>query len=147
MLFVANNEPLWTYNYGWQQAPLVGPAIDRAKGGRRNMVILSAGLRALIMVRRHAAFALRAEAYVDATAELVTCIDYDQDLAVRRDALRAGREGTVLLEMLVTAAGGVDSVFVLEGIDPELDAAAATAASQCMFSPAVVAGEPVPVYL
>ena len=29
-------------------APLVGPAIDRAKGGRRNMVILSAGLRALV---------------------------------------------------------------------------------------------------
>ena len=29
-------------------APLVGPAIDRAKGGRRNMVILDAGLRALV---------------------------------------------------------------------------------------------------
>ncbi len=29
-------------------APLVGPAIDRAKGGRRNMIILSAGLRALV---------------------------------------------------------------------------------------------------
>jgi hypothetical protein len=29
-------------------APLVGPAIDRAKGGRKNMVILSGGLRALV---------------------------------------------------------------------------------------------------
>src|SRR5437868_14905282 len=29
-------------------APLVGPAIDRIKGGRRSMVILATGLRALV---------------------------------------------------------------------------------------------------
>lgn len=62
-------------------------------------------------------------------------------------ALRAGREGTVLLEMLVTAAGNVDSVQVVEGLAPDLDAAAAQAAAGCRFTPAYVAGEAVPVYL
>ena len=45
------------------------------------------------------------------------------------DALRAGREGTVLLELLVTATGVVDSVFVLEPVAPDLDAAAVAAAA------------------
>jgi TonB family protein len=62
-------------------------------------------------------------------------------------ALQAGREGTVLLEMLVTAEGAVDSVSVLEGLDPELDAAAMTAAAGCTFIPAMAEGRPVPVYL
>ncbi len=63
------------------------------------------------------------------------------------DALREGREGTVLLEMLVTAEGAVDSVLVVESLDPDLDLAAAKAAINCTFSPAIVGGEPVPVYL
>ncbi len=62
-------------------------------------------------------------------------------------ALRAGREGTVLLEMLITAAGVVDSVFVAEGLAADLDAAAVEAAAGCLFTPASVAGEPVPVYV
>ena len=40
-------------------------------------------------VRRHAAHALRATAYAEATAELIECVHFDQDQAVRRDALRA----------------------------------------------------------
>ncbi len=63
------------------------------------------------------------------------------------DALRAGREGTVLLELLVTATGAVDSVFVVQPLAPDLDAAAARAARNCRFTPAQAAGEPVPVYL
>ena len=62
-------------------------------------------------------------------------------------ALRAGREGTVLLELLVTAEGAVDSVFVVESLDPELDNAAVVAAAGCRFTPAMAAGEAVPVYL
>ncbi len=63
------------------------------------------------------------------------------------EALRAGRQGTVLLEMLVSAAGAVDSVFVAESLDPQFDAAAMVAAGGCRFSPAMVGGEAVPVYL
>jgi TonB family protein len=63
------------------------------------------------------------------------------------DALRAGREGTVLLEMLVTVTGAVDSVLVAESPDPDLAAAAVDAARRCTFSPAMAAGAPVPVWL
>ncbi len=63
------------------------------------------------------------------------------------EALRGGREGTVLLELMVTAEGLVDSVFVVESLDPELDVAATAAAVHCTFSPALVAGQAVPVYL
>jgi len=62
-------------------------------------------------------------------------------------ALRAGREGTVLLELLVTATGTVDSVSVVAGLDPELDTAAVQAAAGCRFTPAMAAGDPVPVFL
>jgi TonB family protein len=61
--------------------------------------------------------------------------------------LKNGREGTVLLEMLVTANGLVDSVLVVESLDSDLDQAAVEAAFRCTFSPAMVAGQPVPVYL
>ena len=43
-------------------------------------------------------------------------------------ALREGREGTVLLDLLVTAAGTVDSVAVAQSLAPDLDAAAVAAA-------------------
>ncbi len=45
----------------------------------------------VVMVRRHAAFALRAAAYVEATDELVQCILFDQDQNVRLDAMHALR--------------------------------------------------------
>lgn len=62
-------------------------------------------------------------------------------------ALRAGREGRVLLQLLVNAAGAVDSVAVLESLDPELDAAAVRAAAGCVFTPALMDEQPVPVYV
>lgn len=63
------------------------------------------------------------------------------------DALRAGREGAVLLELLVNTAGGVDSVTVIESPDSALAAAAAAAVASFRFSPARVGAEPVPVLL
>jgi len=62
-------------------------------------------------------------------------------------ALKSGLEGTVVLELLVTEAGAVDSVAVVESLEPSLDAAAAAAARDFRFSPAQVGGEPVPVLL
>lgn len=63
------------------------------------------------------------------------------------DALREGREGAVLLELFVTAAGLVDSVRVVGGLADDLDAAAAAAAAGFVYAPALAAGEPVPVYV
>ncbi len=62
-------------------------------------------------------------------------------------ALREGREGQVILELLVNAAGAVDTVMVLVGLAPDLDEAAIVAAGDCRFSPAMAEGQPVPVYL
>jgi TonB family protein len=64
-----------------------------------------------------------------------------------REALRDGIEGDVLLELMITAEGIVDSVFVLESLRSDLDTAAATAAAGFVFKPAMAEGEPVPVYL
>ena len=63
------------------------------------------------------------------------------------EAMRAGRQVTVELELLVNATGSVDSVWVVEGLDPALDAAATQAARQFVFSPARAEGEPVAVYV
>ena len=60
--------------------------------------------------------------------------------------LRDGVEGVVLLELLVSETGSVDSVVVLEGLTPDLDQAAVEAASGFEFVPARVDGTPVPVY-
>lgn len=67
--------------------------------------------------------------------------------AYPRAALRAGIEGDVLLELLVNARGEVDSVTVVEPLEPSLDAAASSAAARFRFTPARVAGEAVPVRL
>lgn len=61
------------------------------------------------------------------------------------EALRQGREGTVLLELLVLETGAVDTVAVIEGLGTDLDQAAAEAASRFVFTPAQAQGVPVPV--
>ncbi len=75
--------------------------------------------------------------------ELVTFVDAEYPPL----ALKEGREGTVLLELLITETGKVDSVAVIESLDTDFDMAAAAAAIQFSFSPALVEGEPVPVLL
>ena len=79
----------------------------------------------------------------DVDPELTRFVEADYPAA----ALRAGLEGTVLLDLWVSAAGVVDSVAVAEPLEPSLDAAAAVAAAACRFSPAMAAGEAVPVIL
>jgi TonB family protein len=61
--------------------------------------------------------------------------------------LRAGREGDVLLELLVSETGAVDSVRVLASLTPACDSAAASAAAGWRFDPARVGGEAVAVRL
>ncbi|MEZ4387289.1 MAG: TonB family protein [Candidatus Krumholzibacteriia bacterium] len=79
----------------------------------------------------------------DVAPELVSFVDADYPPR----ALREGREGTVMLELLVSEAGVVDSVAVVQGLAPDLDQAAVAAARRFVFTPALVQGEPVPVYV
>lgn len=58
-----------------------------------------------------------------------------------------GVEGRVVLELLVSDSGSVDSAVVKEGLHPVLDEAALKAVSKFHFTPAVAGGNSVPVFL
>jgi TonB family protein len=57
----------------------------------------------------------------------------------------AGRGATVVLQIAISATGGVADVRVLESAGAAFDAAAARATSQFAFDPALVDGKPIPV--
>lgn len=61
-------------------------------------------------------------------------------------AREAGVDGTVMVQARVCACGEVDSMSVVKSI-PMLDEAAKTAVRQWIFKPALVAGEPVSVWV
>jgi TonB family protein len=61
--------------------------------------------------------------------------------------VKKGVTGTVMLELLVSETGSVDSVTVLKGIVPELDSSATAAARKFRFSPAKSDTTPVAVLL
>jgi protein TonB len=61
------------------------------------------------------------------------------------DARKAGAEGTVIIQVLVTKHGEVGAVTLREGIEefPSMDRAAITAVRQWRFEPATKDGKPV----
>jgi periplasmic protein TonB len=61
-------------------------------------------------------------------------------------ALTARQEGIVILETIIDAHGGVETVHVLRGY-PLLDQAAVDAVRQWRFTPALLNGQPVPVVM
>ncbi|HTR53400.1 MAG TPA: TonB family protein [Kofleriaceae bacterium] len=61
------------------------------------------------------------------------------------DALKAGIEGTVVLDLIVGADGRVRDVVVVKGIGHGLDEAALAALHDCRFSPGEKDGKPVAV--
>jgi len=61
--------------------------------------------------------------------------------------VKKGVEGTVVLDLVVSDSGRVDSVAVVKGLQPVLDSAAAKAAARFTFSPAIAGGKPVAVLL
>ena len=63
------------------------------------------------------------------------------------DLVKKGIEGTVVLDLIVSDSGRVDSVAVVKGIDPRLDSSAAKAARLFVFSPAMAGGKPVAVLM
>ncbi len=60
---------------------------------------------------------------------------------------KQGIEGVVLMEVLVSDSGIVDSVSIVKGIHPVLDTSAMKAAFQFTFTPAIAGGEAVPVLI
>jgi|GEM_PF-297935 len=60
---------------------------------------------------------------------------------------KQGLEGVVLMELLVSDSGIVDSVSVIKGLHPELDSSAVRAARRFVFVPAVAGGVTVPVLI
>jgi TonB family protein len=67
--------------------------------------------------------------------------DYPENLR------RAGLEGVVVLEAVITESGCVRAVSVVKGVAPPLDFQSARAVSQWRYRPARLAGQPVSVYL
>jgi protein TonB len=66
--------------------------------------------------------------------------------AMPEEALKAGVQGIVILEITVAEDGSVQNPRVLRSI-PLLDAAALSAVSQWRYQPALLNGQPVPVIL
>ena len=136
-------------------APLVGPAIDRLSGGRRLMVIVSTGLRALVclfMVGHvddlflfPSAFLILVlgKAYGVAKAALVPTVVNDDSELVKANARLSLLSGVMGLAVGLPAAGlvrllGPESALVLAAITSGTASALAT-----RLAPAVVAPEPV----
>ncbi len=62
-------------------------------------------------------------------------------------AVKAGKSGQVVIEMLVTKAGKTTDVKVKKGLDPDLDQAALVAVKQWEYKPALALGTPCPAIL
>jgi TonB family protein len=75
--------------------------------------------------------------------EMAAFVEADFPLEVQR----AGIEGAVLMDMLVSDSGTVDSVAIAQGLDPLLDSSAVAAARRFRFKPATTAEGPVAVML
>lgn len=135
-------------------APLVGPAIDRISGGRRFMVVLATGLRALVCVFMishvddlflfPAAFLVLVlgKAYGIGKAALVPTVVADESELVRANSRLSLLSGVIGLVVGAPAAGlvkliGPESALVLAAIASGTASALAT-----RMAPSVVAPEP-----
>ncbi len=58
-----------------------------------------------------------------------------------------GIEGTVVMDLLVSDSGTVDSVALVRSVHPVLDSNAMAAARRFVFTPAIAGGDSVPVFL
>src|SRR5206468_7657214 len=70
-------------------------------------------------------------------------LEFRVDPVYPREALDAGAEGTVVMELYLDAHGAVEHVHVLSSPGHGLDEAAAAAAKQFHFKPATVDKAPV----
>ena len=65
------------------------------------------------------------------------------DAKYPRTAIKAKKQGVVVLCLIVTAEGKVDDVRVLRSLSPDLDDSAVRAVSSWTFAPATKEGKPV----
>ncbi|OGS37116.1 MAG: hypothetical protein A2293_12980 [Elusimicrobia bacterium RIFOXYB2_FULL_49_7] len=63
------------------------------------------------------------------------------------EELKKGVEGKVLFELFITDSGRVDSITVLQGLNPSMDSAALHAVRRFQYEPAIAGGVAVPVLL
>ena len=136
-------------------APLVGPAIDRIKGGRRLVVVLATGIRAIVclLMVSHvddlflfpAAFLILVlgKAYGISKAALVPTVVTDESELVRANSRLSLLSGVIGLAVGAPAAGlvrlfGPESALVLAALTAGTASALAT-----RLAPAAVAPEPV----
>jgi TonB family protein len=61
--------------------------------------------------------------------------------------VKKGIEGTVVLDLVVSDSGRVDSVAVVRGVHPLLDSSAAHTVARFLFDPAMAGGKPIAVLL
>ncbi|MFW6253927.1 MAG: TonB family protein [Chitinivibrionales bacterium] len=80
---------------------------------------------------------------IEKMPELVSFVEADYP----KDVYSEGIEGNVLMTLLVSDSGSVDSVWVDQGVHPILDSSAVKAAQKFEFEPAEASGQPVAVYL
>jgi len=67
--------------------------------------------------------------------------EYPEELA------RAGIEGTVILDLVISDSGTVDSIAIVKGVHPKLDSSAARSLRSSRFTPAYAGDVPVAVLL
>ncbi len=79
--------------------------------------------------------------------ETMPALTHFVEAAYPVDVYSQGIEGAVLMTLLVSDSGTVDSVAVDRSLHPTLDSNAVEAARQFTFSPAIAGGEPVPVLI
>lgn len=92
--------------------------------------------------------ALATPAFADDGEELTPPrLIYEEDAEYTDDAIDAGIEGGVVLELELAADGSVADVEVLEGLGYGLDESAVEAAYNFEFEPARVDGEAIPVII
>ncbi|MBN1757721.1 MAG: TonB family protein [Chitinispirillaceae bacterium] len=80
---------------------------------------------------------------LDTEPQLKTFVKAEYPAALQK----SGIQGSVRLVLLVSETGKIDSVGILKGFHPILDKNAAAAAKRFVFTPAIVAEEPVAVLL
>jgi TonB family protein len=80
---------------------------------------------------------------IEKMPEIVTFVEADYPPAI----VKSGIEGAVLMDLLVSDSGTVDSVAIVRSLHPALDSSAMIAARKFRFTPAIADSQPVAVIL
>lgn len=110
--------------------------VEQGPRGQRNGVVLSV----LPLTNREDVFPIRGNVQAP---ELISRVEPDYPEAARK----AGIQGVVILQAIITATGSVEEIQVLKSVHPLLDAAAERAVRQWRYKPATLNRRAVRVFL